>query len=127
MILTTAKQFMLIQAYPQKHEYMVCEWDKMAAEVRGLLEKHGVLDMPCGADMSNINMLQSCQKAGIRLVDGNHVMAAARAIKTVDEIECLKTAGAITESAHWEVCKSLRLAYRSMRLPTELAPEDRGG
>jgi len=36
------------------------------------------------------------------------VMAAARMIKTEDEVECLKMAGVITESAHWEVCKNLR-------------------
>ena len=29
-------------------------------------------------------------------------------IKNEDEIECLRTAGSITESAHWEVCKALR-------------------
>lgn len=108
MVLKTAKQFMLIQAYPQKPEYMVSEWEKMAEEVKGLLEKHGVADMPCGTDMSNVNMLQACQKASIKLVDANYVMAAARIIKTEDEIECLRTAGAITESAHWEVCKALR-------------------
>jgi Xaa-Pro dipeptidase len=35
-------------------------------------------------------------------------MAAARMIKTEDEVECLRMAGVITESAHWEVCQALR-------------------
>ena len=55
-----------------------------------------------------LHMINACQKAGIKLVDGNHVMAAARMVKTEDEIECLRTAGVIAESAHWEVCKALR-------------------
>jgi len=108
MVLKTSRQFMLLQAYPQKPEYMVGEWDDMAAEVKGLLKKHGVEDLPCGMDLSNFNMVMACQKAGIKLVDGNHVMAAARMIKTEDEVECLRMAGVITESAHWEVCHALR-------------------
>jgi Xaa-Pro aminopeptidase len=108
MILKTSRQFLLIQGYPQQPEYMVSEWNEMAEEVKGLLKKHGVADLPCGVDMSNVNMVNACQKAGMKLVDGNHVMAAARMIKTEDEVECLRTAGTIAESAHWEVCKALR-------------------
>ncbi|MFC1958123.1 hypothetical protein ACFLVQ_00960 [Chloroflexota bacterium] len=42
MVLKYSKQFMLIQAYPQKPEYMVEEWNQMAIEVKGLLKKHGL-------------------------------------------------------------------------------------
>ncbi len=108
MVLKYGKQFMLIQGYPQEPDFMEGEWEEWANEVKGILQKHGVADMPCGVDMCNTRMVHAAQKAGIKLVDGNHVMAAARVIKTEDEIECLRMAGAITESAHWEVCKALR-------------------
>lgn len=107
-ILKTSKVKMIYQGYPQKPEHMAGEWDKVAAEVKGLLEKHGVADLPCGVDMSSFNMIDACQRAGIKLVDGNHVMAVARMVKTQDEIECLRMAGVIAESAHWEVCQALR-------------------
>ncbi len=108
MILKTSTQHMVFQGYPQKPEYMVGVWDKVAAEIKGLLEKHGVANLPCGVDMTNLHMTDACRRAGINMVDGNHVMVAARMVKTEDEIECLRMAGVITESAHWEVCKALR-------------------
>jgi len=108
MKLKTSSQYLLYQGYPHKPEYIVEEWDKTAKEVKDLLEEHGVANLPCGIDMPNLNMINACQRAGIKLVDGNHVMADARMIKNQDEIECLRMAGVITESAHWEVCKALR-------------------
>ena len=108
MILETSKQFAVLQGFPQKPEYIVGEWDKTAKEIKGLLDKHGVANLPCGIDMTNFHMIDACQKAGIKLVDGNHVMADMRMVKTEDEVECLRTAGVIVESAHWEVCKALR-------------------
>lgn len=108
MKLKTSRQFMVLQGFPQEPEYMVGEWDKTAEEVMGLLQEHGVADLPCGIDMANFHMVDACQRAGIKLADGNHVMAAARMIKTEDEVECLRMAGVIAESGHWEVCKALR-------------------
>ena len=108
MKLKTSSQYLLYQGYPHKPEYIVEEWDKTAKEVKDLLEEHGVANLPCGIDMPNLNMINACQRAGIKLVDGNHVMADARMIKNQDELECLRMAGVITESAHWEVCKALR-------------------
>lgn len=106
--LKTSRQFMVYQGFPQEPGYMVGEWDKTAAEVKGLLEEHGVANLPCGIDMTNYHMISACQRAGINIVDGNHVMTAARIVKTEDEVECLRMAGVITESAHWEVCQALR-------------------
>ena len=34
-------------------------------------------------------------------------MIDATQVKTEDEIHCLRMAGVIAESAHWEVCKEL--------------------
>ena len=108
MILKTSLQGTVYQGYPQQPDFIIGEWDKVAMEVKSLLHNHGVANLPCGVDMTNLNMINACQRAGIKLTDGNHVMVSARMVKTEDEIECLKTAGVIAESAHWEVCKALR-------------------
>ncbi|MFC1984358.1 M24 family metallopeptidase, partial [Chloroflexota bacterium] len=108
MKLTTSNQGTIFQGYPHKPEYMTGEWDKTAAEIKSPLEEHGVANMPCGVDMPNVLMVDACRKADINIVDGNHVMADARMVKTEDEIECMRMAGVITESAHWEVYKALR-------------------
>jgi len=84
------------------------EFAESAKEIKGLLEKHGVADEPCGVDYTCSEMIDACREAGINIVNGNRVTAEARMIKTEDEIECLRMAGAITESAHWEVCQALR-------------------
>jgi len=90
-------------------KWLAGQWAEQAKEIKGLLEEHGVANLPVGIDTHfGIDIVDACRKAGINLVDGNHVTADARMIKTQDEIECLRTAGAITESAHWEVCKALK-------------------
>lgn len=85
------------------------QWTKQAEEIKDLLKKHNVADLPVGIDVHfGLRTVDAIRKAGINLVDGNKAMAEARMIKNEDEIECIRTAGAITEAAHWEVCKALR-------------------
>jgi Xaa-Pro aminopeptidase len=116
MVLKTSHHAFIFKGYPQKPEYMFGEWDKVAAEVKGLLQKHGVFNMPCGIDMTGFHMIDACQRAGIKLVDCNHVMSAARIVKTDDEVECLKMAGTFAESAHWEVCRALKPGVTEMEM-----------
>ncbi len=108
MKLRTSKQLAMQQAYPSKLEYIQEEWDATAREIKWLLSEHGVADLPCGVDITNFNMIAACQRAGLNICDGNHIMTMARIMKTKDEIECLRMAGVIAESAHWEVAKALR-------------------
>jgi len=108
MILKTSSPMTMQMGYTDHPDYMVGHWDRVAAEIKGLLEDHGVANMPCGVDITNLHMTDACRRAGINIADGNHVIAEMRAVKNEDEIECLRMAGAITESAHWEVCKALR-------------------
>jgi len=88
--------------------YTAKRWARSAEEVKALLKKHGVADAPLGIDITSPNMVKACKDAGLNVVDGNPVLAEMRWIKNEDEIECLRTAGSITESAHWEVCKAAR-------------------
>ncbi len=91
------------------NKWVDAEWTKQAEEIKSLLKKHKVLDEPVGIDVHfGLRTVDALRKVGINLVDGNPAIAEARMIKNEDEIECCRTAGAITESAHWEVCKALR-------------------
>ena len=108
MKLKTSCAMTIQQGYPGHPDYMVGHWDRVAAEIKFYLEEHGVADLPCGVDHPNVHFVDACRRAGIKLVDGNHVIAEMRMIKTEDEVECLRMAGVIGESAHWEVCKALR-------------------
>ena len=108
MVLKTSKAYQLIQGLPEHPEFMPGYFDETAAEIKALLKKHDVLDLPCGIDITSVHMYDACKRAGIKLVDGNTCMSDATRVKTEDEIHCLRMAGAITEAAHWEVCHALR-------------------
>ena len=108
MVLETAKAFTLQQGVPDHPDYIPGEMDKIVAEAKGLLKKHGKADMPLGIDISNYPLIKAFERAGIKICDGLPAMTEAIQVKTEDEIHCLRMAGVITESAHWEVCKALR-------------------
>ena len=64
--------------------------------------------MKLGVDFIDINMIQAFKDAKIDWVDGMSPMMEARAVKNVDEQECLRMVGAIGDAAHWETMKFLR-------------------
>jgi len=116
MVLETAKAFQIQQGLPQYPDYVPGEMDKMVAEVKALLEKHGKVDMPCGIDISNYHLIKAFERAGIKICDGLVAMIDATSVKTQDEIHCLRMAGVITESAHWEVAKALRPGITELQI-----------
>ena len=116
MVLATSKAFQIQQGLPQHPDYMAGENEKMVSEIKALLEKHGKLDMPVGIDISNYHLIAAFQRAGIKIGDGLVAMIDATQVKTQDEIHCLRMAGVITESAHWEVCKALRPGMTELQI-----------
>lgn len=107
MKLKTSRPYMTQMAFPQQPDYWVVEWDKTAAEIKSFLVDHGVADMPVGIDYAGFHMTAACQRAGIQICDGSHVMAAARMIKTEDELHCIEMAGTIAEGGYMAVCRAL--------------------
>ncbi len=108
MVLKTAKANQLMTGLSDYPDHMVGEMDKIAAEVKALLMKHGKLGMPCGIDIANYNLMEALKRAGVKICDGNVAICDAQMVKTDDEIHCLKMAGVIGDTAHWEVAKALR-------------------
>jgi Xaa-Pro aminopeptidase len=72
------------------------------------MKKSGVGGMKLGVDFIDINMIDIFKTAGIEWVDGMTPMMEARAVKNVDEQECLRMVGAIGDAAHWETMKFLK-------------------
>jgi Xaa-Pro dipeptidase len=81
---------------------------KFTAAVIQEMKKSGVAGMKLGVDFIDINMLAAFKDANIDWVDGMSPMMEARAVKSVDEQECLRIVGAIGDAAHWETMKFLR-------------------
>ena len=72
------------------------------------MKRYGVLDQTLGVDFIDINMLSAFQEAKLKWADGMTPMMEARAIKNVDEQECLRIVGAIGDAAHWETMRFLK-------------------
>src|SRR3990170_4780417 len=72
------------------------------------MKRYGVADQTLGVDFIDINMLQAFQETKLKWADGMTPMMEARAIKNVDEQECLRIVGAIGDAAHWETMRFLK-------------------
>jgi Xaa-Pro dipeptidase len=80
---------------------------KFTEAIQYEMKRYGVAGEKLGVDFIDINMIQAFDDAGIHWVDGMSPMMEARAIKNVDEQECLRIVGAIGDAAHWETMKFL--------------------
>src|SRR5437773_364140 len=72
------------------------------------MKKSGVSGMKLGVDFVDINIIQVFKDSKIDWADGMTPMMEARAVKNVDEQECMRMVGAIGDAAHWECMKFLK-------------------
>ncbi|OLB79466.1 MAG: hypothetical protein AUI16_01180 [Alphaproteobacteria bacterium 13_2_20CM_2_64_7] len=72
------------------------------------MKRHGVAGQKLGVDFIDINMINIFKDKKIKWVDGMTPMMEARAVKNVDEQECMRIVGAIGDATHWECMKFLR-------------------
>jgi len=72
------------------------------------MKRAGVDGMKLGVDFIDINMIQIFGDSKIDWTDGMTPMMEARAVKNVDEQECLRMVGAIGDGAHWEFMQFLK-------------------
>jgi Xaa-Pro aminopeptidase len=72
------------------------------------MKRHGVAGQKLGVDFIDINMISIFKEKKVNWVDGMTPMMEARAVKNVDERECMRIVGAIGDATHWECMKFLR-------------------
>jgi Xaa-Pro dipeptidase len=106
--LKSARPYQLCNGLPEHPDYMKESFQRNIDDIVPILKKHGVADMPIGIDVTSATMLDVLRGGGINVVDGNNCMVDIITEKTQDELFCLQMAGAITEAAHWDVCRALR-------------------
>ncbi|MGZ5154214.1 MAG: aminopeptidase P family N-terminal domain-containing protein, partial [Burkholderiales bacterium] len=81
---------------------------KFTNAIKQEMKKSNVAGMKLGVDFIDINMIQIFQEEKIEWTDGMSPMMEARAVKNVDEQECMRMVGAIGDAAHWECMKFLK-------------------
>ena len=81
---------------------------KFTDAIQQEMKRHGVAGQKLGVDFIDINMINIFKEKKINWVDGMTPMMEARAVKNVDEQECMRIVGAIGDATHWECMKFLR-------------------
>ncbi|HET9650841.1 MAG TPA: M24 family metallopeptidase, partial [Usitatibacter sp.] len=87
-----------------------------AKEIKDILVKEGVADMPMGLDVCEPGMLFALQELGIDVRDGQQLMLAAREVKSHDEITLLNTASAMVDGVYQEIAAALQPGIRESQI-----------
>jgi Xaa-Pro aminopeptidase len=90
--------------------------EEVARKMKRELEKRALHTAPLGVDVIEIPVLEALQREGIRVVDGQQLMQAARRIKTRDEIVLLNTAAMMVDAAYEELYRALRPGIKENEL-----------
>jgi len=85
---------------------------RAAQEIRSIMAEEGVGDMPLGVDVAETSIFLALAEAGIRVRDGQQVMADAREIKSQDEIMLLTQACAMVDGVYQDIFEALKPGVR---------------
>jgi Xaa-Pro dipeptidase len=87
-------------------------FEEAAREIKDILVREGVADMPLGIDVVEPPFLFALQKLGIEVRDGQQVMLEAREIKSHDEITLLNMAAAMGDGVYQDIYEALKPGVR---------------
>jgi len=87
-----------------------------AKEIKDILVKEGVADMPLGLDVCEPPMLFALQAEGIDVRDGQQVMLAAREIKSHDEITLLNIAASMVDGVYQDIAEALKPGIKESQI-----------
>ena len=90
------------------------EAKRFAVEIREELQAMGLAGEKVGLAGFDGLARQALSEAGIVTVDAGALMLEARAVKTADEINCLKTVAAICEAGWYKAWQTLRPGIRDI-------------
>jgi Xaa-Pro aminopeptidase len=79
-----------------------------AAQIRDVLAERGLARARIGIDTLDYNGYAALQAAGLALADADRAMSAARIVKLPDEVELMRRACAVAESALGDMERAIR-------------------
>lgn len=87
--------------------------EQMASEVAGALRDHGIVSGRVGLDAGQPQLAELLERQGYRVDAGaGAALAQARAVKTADEVECLRLSAAVCEAAFQAIREAIRPGAR---------------
>jgi Xaa-Pro aminopeptidase len=81
-------------------------------EIRSNMAEEGVGSLPLGVDVADTSIFLEMAKAGIKVRDGQQVMADAREIKSPDELMLLTQACAMVDGVYQDIFEALKPGVR---------------
>ena len=87
-------------------------WAKVAKQIKILLVKHGVQDLPISIDYATPYLIHALEAEGLVVVDGNGWIDEAGMVKFDEEVYCMKMAAAIHERGYAALVKDFRAGMR---------------
>ncbi len=91
-------------------------FEQAAREIKGILKREGVADMPLGIDVVEPPFLFALQKEGIEVRDCQQVMLDARVIKSGDELVLLNMAAAMGDGVYQDIFEALKPGVRESQI-----------
>jgi Xaa-Pro aminopeptidase len=82
--------------------------ENVAAKVKRELEARNLQNAPLGVDVIELPILEALQREGVRVVDAQQIMQAARRIKTPDEITLMNTAAMMVDATYENLYRAMR-------------------
>src|SRR5215510_4167459 len=82
--------------------------EDVAKKIKIELEKRGLQNEPLGVDIVELPILFALQREGIKVIDGQQLMADARVIKTQDEISLLNMSAMMVDAAYDELYRAMK-------------------
>jgi Xaa-Pro dipeptidase len=91
-------------------------FEAAAKEIKDILIREGVADMPLGLDVCEPGMLFALQAQGIEVRDGQQMMLSAREVKSHDEISLLNTAAAMVDGVYQDIIEALKPGVKESQI-----------
>jgi len=87
-------------------------------DLKKVLSDYGVINEPLAVDMPivTVDFAEMLRSEGLKVIDGFPSLNRARAIKTQDEIQCMKISMTICDAIFYEIQKAIRPGIRESDL-----------
>jgi Xaa-Pro aminopeptidase len=90
------------------------------AEIRAILEEHGVADLPVGIDETEMYLIEALTSAGLKITNGYDAMFDARIIKSPEELKIIEISAALVDGVYAELAHFIRPGVREHEIVAKI-------
>lgn len=91
------------------------------AEIKAILQEHGVADMPIGIDETDMYLLEALKDAGFKVVNAYDPMFDARLVKSPDELKIIELSASLVDGVYANIVDFIRPGVRENEVVGKIA------